>query len=106
MRDAILIQVAVGEHQIQLHWDNGIRVLCETELILTDPAGYRCTITGGRGAAPLLRCIGMRALGLRLTDQRRLSVDLVDGSVLAMVADDSGYESFQVVRGDEWVLIW
>jgi hypothetical protein len=103
---AMLTQVAVGEHQIQLRWHNGVTILCESDIVVTEKDGTIHKISSGDEASPLLPFIGRDAVAMQLKDRQFLHVDLDDGSSIRVLVEDSGHESFQVMVGDEWVLIW
>lgn len=106
LRGAMLIQIAVGEHQVQLHWDNDISMYCDGEIELTNAAGMKQTIAYGRQACPLLQCLGDRAKAMVFKESEYVQIDLEKGVSVRLLVSGSGFECFQIKSADEYVLIW
>ena len=106
LRSAVLIQLCLGEYQVQFHFHPLGSISVEGKWELRDASG---TVVDGmdrkaRGDAIYAhRLLGKRVTGASLDAPRSLSLRFESGDVLTIYDDSREYESFSIQPGDIFV---
>ena len=106
-RGACLVQIAIGQHQIQLNFDGKNRGVCiESRYAIEDPAHGReefTTMPGG--AAQLAALLGAHLDEVSGTCDGTLKLSFATGITLIIFDDSSHYESYQIHDGDRLIVV-
>ncbi len=104
---ARLVQVTIGQHQIQLNFDGNNRGVCiESRYAVEDPARGREEFTTMPGGAAQLAAL----LGAHLDDvsgacDGTLTLSFASGITIVVFDDSSHYESYQIHDGDRLIVV-
>lgn len=100
---AELIQVCLGQHQVQLHFHPAGDISIEGSWELLDGSG-RCIDrnydTPDRPAFQLHRLLGRKVIESEVSAPTWMSLKFDGGDVLRVFDDSECYESFQIQPGD------
>ena len=106
-KDGVLIQLCLGEYQVQFHFHPSGSISAEGKWELRDAGG---TLVDGveRGASRgeaihVHRLLGKRVSGTSLEAPRSFSLIFEGGDVLTIYDDSREYESFAIQPGDIFV---
>jgi hypothetical protein len=104
--NAVLIQICLGEYQVQFHFHPVGSISVEAKWELRDTSG---TVVDGmdrkvrRDAIYAHRLLGKRITGASLDAPRSFSLRFESGDVLTIYDDSREYESFSIQPGDIFV---
>ncbi len=106
-RGACLVQVAIGQHQIQLNFDGSNRSVCiESRYAVEDPARGREEFTDmPAGAAQLAALLGSHLESVSGTPDGTLKLSFAAGVTVAVFDDSGDYESYQIHDGDRLIVV-
>jgi Family of unknown function (DUF6188) len=106
-RGARLVQIAIGQHQVQLNFDGDSRSVCiESKYTLEDPTRGREEFTDmPGGAAQLAALLGTHLDDVSGTRDGTLKLSFATGITVVIFDDSSHYESYQIRDGDRLIVV-
>lgn len=105
-REATLIQVCIGQHQVQLRFDGHRAVSIETRYTVQDPSGEQQEFVDvPAGAAALAALLGRRVDRVTGTTDGTLTLTFVTGATVTVYDDSDQYESYQINDGDRLIVV-
>jgi len=106
LRGRTFEQVAVGEHQVQLHLSNGATISIEGDFSMA-PAGGGPTMYSrpADAAQALADRLGFDVLSAEVLDPGVLTLEFSDRSQLRAYDSSDRYESYQIRIGDLLIVV-
>ncbi len=101
-----LMQVAVGLHQTILHFTDQVSILIEGTCRYRDQTGREIDCRDSKTSAMILvPLLGHVLTQVAKKDKKGLKLFFDEGQVIELDSDSEQFESYQIKRGDQWVLI-
>jgi len=103
---ATLIQIGVGEFQLQFHFHTGVSIGVEGGWELRNAAGEvvdQAMENRLRSEYRVHRILGRDVVGTEIDPPRSITLDFDDGHRLQVFDDDEHYESFSIQPGDIYI---
>lgn len=105
-REATLIQVCLGQYQVQLRFDQNRGVSIETRYTVHDASGEQQEFVDVTdGAAALAALLGSRIDRATGTTDGTLTLMFVTGAKVIVYDDSDQYESYQINDGDRLIVV-
>ena len=104
---ARLVQVAIGQHQVQLNFDGTNRsVSIESRYAIAEPGRARQEFTDmPAGAAQLAALVGAYLDDVSGASDGTLMLSFATGAQVVIFDDDARYESYQIHDGDRLIVV-
>ncbi len=101
-----LVQVAVGLHQTILHFTDQVSILIEGTCRYRDQTGREINCGDSKTSAMILVPLLGHVL-TRVVKKGKKSLELLfdEGQIIELDSDSEQFESYQIKRGDQWVLV-
>jgi hypothetical protein len=105
LHGSVLIQLCLGQFQVQLHFQPVGSISVEGEWELLDPNGVRIdnALDWPRPPFQLHRLLGCRVIASEVQAPRWFSLRFESGEVLRIFDDSEQYESFSIQPGNIYV---
>lgn len=87
-----LLQVAVGQHQVQLHFDDNVSISIECALCC---AGVTTSDATHQGKL-LIDLLGLVIVSGRIDDDDRLTITFGNGTEVTLIPDDPRFEAYSL----------
>ena len=103
LHGAELVQICIGLHQVQFHFDTGASVSVQGEWHLTDTAGDeldRSHDEVGRPPYQLHRLLGQAIIATNVAAPVSVALQFRNGDILRIVDSADNYESFEIQPGN------
>ncbi|GEL98338.1 DUF6188 family protein [Cellulomonas terrae] len=99
-------QIAVGEHQAQLHLSNSASISIEGDFSMTSAGGAPTIFERPRDAAQALADrLGLDVVSADVLEPGVLTLEFSDGSQLRAYDSSDRYESYQIRIGDRLIVV-
>jgi Family of unknown function (DUF6188) len=104
---ASLIQIAIGQHQVQLNFDGNNRsISIESRYAVEAPGRSREVFTGmPAGAAQLAALLGDQVDDVTGAPDGTLKLIFTTGATVIIFDDSTRYESYQIHDGDRLIVV-
>ena len=104
---ACLVQVAIGQHQVQLNFDGTNRsVSIESRYAIAEPGRARQEFTDmPAGAAQLAALVGAHLDDVSGASDGTLMLSFATGAQVVIFDDDTRYESYPIHDGDRLIVV-
>lgn len=95
-----VLQLCIGMHQLQIHFDNHVGVMVESECVLRGPAAEDLRVDSyALAASSMCTLLGQQVQSASRTEQGGLLLRFTTEAELEVLNDSSHYESFQIHIG-------
>ncbi|MEX0703103.1 MAG: DUF6188 family protein [Planctomycetales bacterium] len=101
-----LIQVCIGANELILNFDGNVRVTIETEIEHRTPEGVASCLTNPRAAAPfMVGLLESRIRAASVIPPGTVVLKFSNGEEVEISDSNEHYESYQIVNGDDWIVV-
>lgn len=101
-----LIQVAIGQYQIQLHFfsDVSLSIVREIHAQINDQE-YICDAEQPESSSPLLQLLGLKVCTIKLSVDDSLKIEFENKDKIVLICEKSeGYESYQIMTSNDYIV--